>query len=100
MRLRSSIRRIVTGIWLLVIPRGTTRLCAVQVWFTGEKKHRDYLILHQPPKANQSARQERQWWCRSLSSVAQPGDLDLRRRADAAKLLKALEAIDPVTLKE
>jgi hypothetical protein len=39
----------------------------VQLWFAGDKKHRDYLILHRPPKANAKGRTEGGWSCRSLS---------------------------------
>jgi DNA invertase Pin-like site-specific DNA recombinase len=97
LRLRAALRRMVDDIWLLVVPKGRDRLCAVQVWFGPESKgHRDYLILHRPPKANGSARQEGRWWVRSLAEVARPCDLDLRRCADARKLEAVLAAMDPI----
>jgi hypothetical protein len=75
--------------WCLIVPRGRTRLVAVQCWFAGGR-HRDYLILTRP--ASRSA--PGSWWARSLSSAAAPGDLDLRRREDARKLESLLGAID------
>jgi DNA invertase Pin-like site-specific DNA recombinase len=94
LRLRSAVRRIVESVWLLVVRCGRVRLCAVQVWFADGESHRDYLIYHLP-KANGQARQEGRWWARSLAEVAAPGDLDLRRRADARKLEAVLAALDP-----
>jgi DNA invertase Pin-like site-specific DNA recombinase len=100
LRLRAALRRMVDGIWVLVIPRGMDRLAAVQIWFAGGKKHRDYLILHQNPKANQHGRSEGRWWCRSLSTVTKAGQLDLRQRRDAAALEKLLLAVDVDKLAE
>ena len=93
-RLRSALRRMVDSIWLLVVPRGHDRLAAVQIWFADGKRHRDYLILHRPPRSNGKARKEGGWWARSLASVVKPGDLDLRKPAHAARLEKALAAVD------
>jgi hypothetical protein len=69
-RLRAALRRIVDSIWLLVVPRGQDRLCAIQVWFAGGKRHRDYLVLagrNGPPLAG------------SLADVAKRRDRDLRQ---------------------
>jgi hypothetical protein len=100
LRLRTALRRIVAGIWLLVVPRGRDRLAAVQIWFAGEKRHRNYLVLHVPPKANARARTEGGWWARSLTSVVRQDELDLRRRKDAINLEKALLAVDVDKLAE
>jgi hypothetical protein len=93
LRLRAALRRIIDSIWLLIVPRGRDRLCAVQVWFSDGKRRREYLILHRPAKANASARTESQWWARSLAEVA-PADLDLRQREDARLLEEALATVD------
>jgi DNA invertase Pin-like site-specific DNA recombinase len=97
-RLRSALRRIVDSIWLLVVKRGRDRLAAVQVWFKKDGNvrkvtNRDYLIFHRCPRANALCRVEGEWWVRDFAITAMPGDLDLRRRADAAKLEKALTAV-------
>jgi DNA invertase Pin-like site-specific DNA recombinase len=94
LRLRSALRRIVSGIWMLVVGRSIDRLAAVQLWFTGDKRCRDYLILHRPAKSNGKNRVEGGWWVRSLASVAKPGKLDLRKPGDAARLEKALLAAE------
>src|SRR5262249_54431419 len=39
-RLRSALRRIVVGIWILVVPVGRRRLCAAQIWFAEGDRHR------------------------------------------------------------
>jgi DNA invertase Pin-like site-specific DNA recombinase len=93
-RLRAALRRIVDSIWMLVVARGHNRLCAMQVWFSDGARHRDYLIMHRPPKDNGKARVEGGWWARSLASVAAPDDLDLRDQRQAEELAEALEQID------
>jgi hypothetical protein len=93
-RLRSALRRIIDSGWLLVVPRGRDRLCALQLWFADCKRHRDYLILHRPPKSNGKATVPGGWWVRSLASDAVPGGLDLRRSEHAARLERVLSSID------
>lgn len=89
LRLRAALRRIVESIWILVVPRGRDRLCAVQVWFAeGKGRHRDYLVMHRAA----GNRRPESWWARS--SVAALGDLDLRKRADARELEKLLAAAE------
>jgi DNA invertase Pin-like site-specific DNA recombinase len=95
LRLRTALRRIVSSIWLLVVPRGRDRLAAVQIWFAGEKKHRDYLVLHIPPKANAMSRSDGGWWARSLAPELTAGlRLDLRKPEHAARLEKYLMKMD------
>jgi DNA invertase Pin-like site-specific DNA recombinase len=98
LRLKAELMRIVDAIWLVIVARGRDRLCAVQIWFAGGKRRRDYLILHRPPRSNGKATKEGGWWVRSLASVAKPGDLDLRKPAQAAKLEGALSRVDPADL--
>jgi DNA invertase Pin-like site-specific DNA recombinase len=93
LRLRSVLRRIVSEIWLLVVPKGMTRLAAVQVYFQGGKR-RDYLIMHRPAHHSFGGRKEAQWSCRSLATVSTPGELDLRTRDHANRLEKTLATID------
>src|SRR5262249_15404365 len=44
LRLRSSLRRVVDEIWLLVVRRGRHRLCAAQIFFQGGRR-RELLIF-------------------------------------------------------
>ncbi|HEY7327954.1 MAG TPA: recombinase family protein [Gemmataceae bacterium] len=99
-RLRTLVRRVVGSIWLLVVPRGRDRLAAVQLWFSGGEKHREYLILHQPPIANASARTDGVRVSGSLDIIAEPFDLDLHRRDHAAKLETILMKLDTNSLKK
>jgi hypothetical protein len=102
-RLRSALRRIVESLWVLIVPRGRDRLCAVQVSFADGNKRRDYLILHRPgfggqltsdsPQRRQPS-QPAQWWARSLASTVKARHLDLRRREDARLLEAALASVD------
>jgi DNA invertase Pin-like site-specific DNA recombinase len=96
LRLRAALRRVIETIWLVVVKRGRDRVCAVQVWFTGGERHRDYIIVHRPPKANASVRQDGGRWWRSLSPglVPDAGGLDLRDRRHADDLRAVLEQID------
>jgi DNA invertase Pin-like site-specific DNA recombinase len=100
LRLRSALRRMVEVVQLLVVPRGADRLAAVQVWFAGGQRHRDYLIFHRVPRANRSARVEGGWWAKSLATagIAGDDDLDLRDRRQAAALAKVLGAADLAAL--
>jgi DNA invertase Pin-like site-specific DNA recombinase len=100
LRLRSALRRIIDEVWLLVVARGSARLCAVQAFFAGGEHRRDYLILHRPPKANASARTEGRWHAWSLASVVKGGGPDLRDRESARKLEAILEALDLARLEE
>jgi hypothetical protein len=99
-RLRAALRRIVAGIWLLVVPRSPDRLAAAQVWFKSDEpgaaeRYRNYLILHRPAKANQHQKTaDGEWAVRSLADATALGDLDLRKPRDAKKLEAALAALD------
>lgn len=90
LRLRPALRRLISSIWLLVVPRGSDRLAAVQVWFQDGKRCRSYLIQHRAARANQTAHQQpTRWVVRSLSTIPDAGDLDLRK-PDHAKRLEAV----------
>jgi hypothetical protein len=97
-RLRAVLRREIAEMWVLIVPRGCVRLCALQVWFTGGRAHRDYLVMHCPPKSNGKTRTEGGWACRSLTDTVALGDFDLRNREHAERLERALLALDTVDL--
>jgi DNA invertase Pin-like site-specific DNA recombinase len=94
LRLRSALRRIIDSVWLLVVVRGRDRLCAVQIWFTDGKRHRDYLLRHHQAVANRWARRPAETEVLSSADVAGLGPLDLRRPEDVAELEAALLALD------
>ena len=99
LRLRSALRRITERMGLLVVSRGRSQLAAVQIWFAGGKKHRDYLILYRPVRTNASGmRKEPELYVRSLADVTRPTDLDLRKPDDAAALAEILAELDLTAL--
>jgi DNA invertase Pin-like site-specific DNA recombinase len=94
LKLRPVLRRVIEEIWVLIVPHGAWRSCAVQVHFTGGAC-RSYLILHRAAANRRPA----QTWVRSFAQAGVPADaLDLRKRQHAARLLKALDGIDPSAL--
>jgi hypothetical protein len=97
LRLRSALRRIVTDIRLLVVARGVTRLGSVQLWFTNGGR-RDYLIVYKPARSNGKARQEPRWWARSLATVHNATDLDLRDCNHACRLAEVLAGVELAAL--
>jgi hypothetical protein len=87
----------VDSVWLLVVRRGRGRFCAAQIRFAGGKKHRDYLVWHQPAFNNgKMPRQEGAWWSRSLPPTLAPkrAGLDLRDPQHVAGLERLLLDVD------
>jgi hypothetical protein len=93
LRLRSNLRRRVDSIYLLIVPRGLNRFCAVQIWFAGGKKQRSYLIYHRPTHATNRVRVEGGWSVRSFAGETEDG-LDLRQPADVQELTAYLTSLD------
>ena len=71
-------------------------LAAVQIWFAGGERRRDYLILHRPPKANAKSRTP--GCVRGESKAQLAAKLDLRKPTDARKLERMLAGVDLETL--
>ena len=94
LRLRAVLRRLIDTIRVVIVPRGMTRLCALQVFFTGtrEDRPRGYLIANRSAWAGKSAhRRPARWWAmaRAFSRA-----FDLRQREDAAGLTEELKELD------
>jgi hypothetical protein len=88
LRLRTALRRIVSEIWLLVVPRGADRLAAVQIDFAGGGR-RSYVIWYQPKKNNGRATVPGFWCVRSwtlaeyrAASVPEQPDLAIPQGRD------------------
>jgi DNA invertase Pin-like site-specific DNA recombinase len=92
-RLRSALRRIVESIWCLFTSRGSIRLAAVQVWFTGGA-HRDFFISHKAATRGSAGDRPSSWEAGQVRWENGVESLDLRRAGDVAALEKALEEID------
>jgi hypothetical protein len=100
-RLRAAIRRIVEGIWCLFVARGSRRVAAVEIHFTGGKR-RIYLIIYRRG-AGGSVKARPSRWCMlaTPSAVWKPEQQTLRDRDDAGEFEEALldmplEAIEKV----
>jgi DNA invertase Pin-like site-specific DNA recombinase len=87
LRLRSSLRRIAEGMWLLVVPRGRVRLAAVQIHFTGGRT-RNYLIYFRAADRHHPGG----CWKKDYADVG-TGPIDLRNRDQAARLAARLAAV-------
>jgi hypothetical protein len=95
LRLRELLRTIVEEIWVLIVPRRSHRLAAVQVFFKGDGK-RDYLIHYQGAGHCRSGG----WSACSLAGKVDSRNLDLRRKQDTRELRKTLSSIDVDLLAE
>jgi DNA invertase Pin-like site-specific DNA recombinase len=89
LRLRTVLRGIVEEMWVLLVPRGSYRLCAVQVFFVGGAV-RHYLFLHQTAGFR---RKGGFWKPKSDAGPFTPADLDLRKREHAQDLTQVLESV-------
>jgi DNA invertase Pin-like site-specific DNA recombinase len=71
-RLKAALRRVVKGIWLLVVPRGRTRLCEVLLTFedAAASAYRAATIVYQATKNNRWGRRQPARW--AVVSFAQP----------------------------
>jgi DNA invertase Pin-like site-specific DNA recombinase len=96
-RLRAVLRRTISSIQVLVVPRGRERLAAVQVHFCKDGKRRDYLLYFKPVIGRTPSAST---WCRSLATIHTGADLDLRRRVDAEALELDLLTLDVEWLAE
>ena len=68
LRLRSALRRVVSGIRVVFFSSGRNRFAFAKVTFAGGGV-RIYAIMHTPPKANDVARIPGRWWARSMGGT-------------------------------
>jgi DNA invertase Pin-like site-specific DNA recombinase len=94
-RLRELLRRNIDEIRVLIIPRRSHRLAAVQVFFTDDGR-RDYLIHYQSAGHGRKGSS----CASSFKGDIKPRDLDLRRKGDVRALTKTLGTIDIASLVE
>ncbi len=91
LRLRAALRRIISGIHMIVVPRGRDRIAALQVRFADDKPPRNYAILYCQPRSNgwQGGCKPAGLWACSLARPARR--LDLRKPDHVEALLAELE---------
>jgi hypothetical protein len=69
-------------------------LAAVRIDFAGGAGHRDYLIVYKMGYRNGRIDRPGSWWVRSFADAGlKAGGFDLRQKADAVALEKALAQI-------
>jgi DNA invertase Pin-like site-specific DNA recombinase len=98
LRLRAALRRIVSEVRVLVVPRGRGRVAAVQMFFADDRPPRDYLIVFRPGWKGRNGARAATWKARSLAEVGEVGEIDLRQTASVARLEGRLQKIDPAAL--
>jgi DNA invertase Pin-like site-specific DNA recombinase len=89
LKLRPVLRRLIETAQVLMVRRGSYTVVAVQIFFFGGAR-RDYLIVNQAA----GYRRAGGWWCRSLVTTPENGDLDLRQPEHAKRLETVLSAVD------
>jgi hypothetical protein len=95
LRLRELLRTIIESVWVLVVPRRSHRLAAVQIFFHGVER-RDYLIHYQAAGYCRAGF----WRAQSLKHTLSAGKLDLRDREHVSALSQTLQSVDLSLLAE
>jgi DNA invertase Pin-like site-specific DNA recombinase len=85
-RLKTRIRQLVETAPVVIVRRGRTCLCVVQLWFRARDRRRTYIIIHKPG----TRYGEGQSWATSYERRK----LDLRDADEAKTIASELEAID------
>ena len=97
LRICAALCRIVESMHLLIVPRKTTRLAALQINFVGGAR-RDYLIVSRSGRGNKTARTESKW--EALTASWESGEkrrgrgVDLRTPDGVKKVTRLLESLD------
>src|SRR5262249_31891108 len=68
-RLRAALRRVVDGVFLVVVPRGRDWLMVAQFDFVGGRR-RSYLVFARAPAANRDSRRPGRLFCQSWKDEA------------------------------
>lgn len=93
-RLRAAVRRVASHVVCLFVARGRARFAAVQVWFKGTDRHRDYVISYTQGRGNAQVKRPATWEAVSADWDTGPGGIDLRNPGDAAAVEQALLKLD------
>jgi hypothetical protein len=91
---RTALRRTVESVTCMFTGNGRIRLAAVRVQFRGTDQHRDYVIAYSPGRSNHHVKRAGELWHESAAWDDNPGELDIRRPTDAAKVERLLRRLD------
>jgi DNA invertase Pin-like site-specific DNA recombinase len=86
LRLRQLLRDVIDEVWVLIVPGDGARFAAVQIRFAGGR-HRDYIIGYRAARRGVAGEV---FVPLSFASAGLPDEIDLRDRADAAKVERLL----------
>jgi hypothetical protein len=93
LKLRAVLRRVVETMSVLIVPRGSWKLCAVQVHFVGGAV-RHYLVLHQTAANGR----EGGWRVHTFAEADVGTRLNLRNPSHVHRLEKVLAELNPSDL--
>lgn len=94
-KVRAALRRAIESVTCLFLGVGRRRVAAVRVEFRGTGRHRDYLIVYDPPRSNGARKgKARPPLVVSFAAAGLAGDIDLRDPADARLVEQFLGGLD------
>jgi DNA invertase Pin-like site-specific DNA recombinase len=94
LRLRELLRTLIEEVWVLIVPRRSHRLCAIQIFFNGGGQ-RDFLVHYQSSAGHRQGFWHVNSWKHNIA-----GPLDLRDRDHVDALRKLLVSVDLTLLAE
>jgi hypothetical protein len=99
LRIQAALRRIVEAVFLLIVPRGSHRLAAVQIHFTGGKR-RDYLIHNRSAENGRGGGAKVASFALGTGDKRRAGKVDLRIKQHTETVAAVLGEIDLAELDE
>ena len=92
-KLRTAMRRVLTGIWCVFVGGRKGKLAALQLKFAGEGKTRNFIIAYRPEVVGFGGRHPSRTASLNFDDAGVPA-IDLSKPSNAAKVVKFLEKID------
>jgi hypothetical protein len=89
-----AVRRMFSLATCLFTGAGRTKSAAARVQFGGTDRHRDYLVVEDPPRSNATKTGNGTMRVAEFAEIGLPSTLDLRRPDHTARLEKLLGALD------
>lgn len=89
-KIKARVAQLISEARVLIVPGGRARSAAVQLWFRGSDRRRDFVIAYTPGDRHAAA----DWEAASFAEAGLPGDLDLRDRGHVKRLKAMLAAAE------